>query len=135
MDLDQLLDHPHGTFHDSIIERVEIDYLNRTARFQIQICTGDPEATKPELRESSKPGFLLISGLLFIAMDPPAEGYPYQSRDGLWICAYEIHPGITKGSEPLPKDLPANASVHRFFVSEWNSFIHIAATHFNFEWV
>jgi len=135
MDLDQLLDHPHGTFHDSTIERVEIDYLNRTARFQVQICTGDPNATEHELRESSKPGSLLISGLLFIAMEPPDERYPYQSKDGLWISDTEIVPGVTKGTESLPKNLPANASVYQFFVSEWNSFIYIAATHFSFEWL
>ena len=135
MDLDKLLDHPHGTFHDSTIERVEIDYRNKTARFQIQICTGDPEATEPELRESSKLGFLLITGLLFIAMDPPDERYPFQSSDGLWISDDEIIPGVTKGTESLPKNLPPNASTYRFFVSEWNSFIYIAAEHFSFEWL
>ena len=135
MDLDQLLDHPHGTFHDSTIERVEIDYLNRTARFQVQICTGDPESTEPELREGLKSGVLLISGLLFIAIDPPDERYPYQSGGGLQISDDEILPGMTAGTESLPKNIPTNASAFRFFVSEWNSFIYVAATHFSFEWL
>ena len=135
MNLDELLNCPNGTFHDSTIERIEIDYLARTAKLQVQVSTGDPDATDPELRESKKLGRLLISGLLFLVIDPPDESYPYQTANGLWVSEREFTPGELPGTSALPKNLPPNTFAHLFFVQEWNSCIYLAASHAEFEWL
>lgn len=134
MNLDSLLVRRTATFHDSVIERIELDYLKRNACLHLQINTGDPDAEGPGERDRREAGALTISGLLFLVMEPPDETYPYQSNEGLWIKDDEITsqtPGI---SAQLPWNLPQDAFVHRFFVDEWNSFIYVAGTHAEFAW-
>ncbi len=44
MNLGHLLNHPHATFHDAILEHVEIEYVERKAVLKFQICIGDPNS-------------------------------------------------------------------------------------------
>ncbi|RPI79343.1 MAG: hypothetical protein EHM45_03215 [Desulfobacteraceae bacterium] len=121
MDFNHLLNHPHATFHDSILERLEIDYVGKKACLQFQISTGDPESKDPVVRESMRSGQLNITGLLFLTIEPPDESYPYQKAEGLWVDEGEVGEGIPKNMLKLPKNLPPGAFVHWFFVNDWNS--------------
>ena len=40
-----------------------------------------------------------------------------------------------KTSHKLPYSVPSDAFVYWFFVNEWNSFIHVAATDASFDWI
>jgi hypothetical protein len=135
MNLDHLLNHPHATFHDSILERVEIDYVERKAILKFQICIGGPNSKKQSLHEGKRSGQLNITGLLFLVIEPPDEKYPYQKARGLWIDDGEVGAGVPKSMTKLPKNLPPGAFVHWFFVDEWNSFIYIPATGAKFKWL
>jgi len=46
MMLDDLFDdtYPHATFHDSTIEKLDLDYLHKEARLFLDIQIGDPTA-------------------------------------------------------------------------------------------
>ena len=134
MNLDSLLGRPTATFHDSIIERIEVDYLKREAIIHLQIETGNPYASAHAERERKDPGRLTISGLLYLVVEPPDETYPFQSDEGLWIKDDEITSQTPGVSARLPWDLPPGAFVHRFFVDDWNSFIYVAGTHAKFSW-
>ena len=135
MNLDNLLNHPHATFHDSILERVEIDYVERKAYLQFQICTDDPNSKEQSLRESKRSGQLNITVLLFLSIEPPDEKYPYQKASGLWIDEGEVGDGVPKSMPKFPKNIPPGAFVNWFYVNDWNSFIYLAATGAEFEWL
>ncbi|WP_306601067.1 hypothetical protein [Geothrix sp. 21YS21S-2] len=134
MNLDSLLGQPHATFHDAVIERIEVDYLRKVAVIHLQIDEWNPDASSLEDRERKIPGTLTVSGLLYFVMEPPDENYPFQANDGLWISEDEITPRTPGVSARLPWNLPEEAFVHRLFVNEWNSFIYLAGTHAEFVW-
>jgi hypothetical protein len=59
---------------------------------------------------------------MFIQLEPPDPSYPYSEADVLRVDLCE--PDLT---HPLTDKLPADAFAARFFVAEWNAFIHLAA--------
>ena len=109
--------------------------MGKKACLQFQISTGDPDSKDPVVRESMRSGQLNISGLLFLIIEPPDERYPYQKAEGLWIDEGEVVDRVPKNMPKLPKNLPPGAFVHWFFVTDWNSFIYLAATGTEFEWL
>lgn len=113
---------PNG-FHDAEIEAIRIDYAQNKAEFVLDIWVGtmdDPPAT----RETYRKGILLISGLLYCAMDVPDEE-----------CSFA-------NSRPLTIDLAEPTEFHpngaafacRFWVNEWNAFIHLSGMSAELEW-
>jgi len=135
MDFNHLLNHPHATFHNSILERVEIDYVGKKACLQFQISTGDPNSKEQSVRKSMRSRQLNITDLLFLTIEPPDEKYPHQKASGLWIDAGEVGDGIPKSMPKLPKNMLPGAFVHWFYVNDWNSFIYLSATGAEFNWL
>lgn len=112
---------PNG-FHDSSINGVHVDYAQRTAEMDMEICVSGPESAAEEYR----PVRLLISGLLYFVIEPP--DYPYSSHTEPALVdggSQELPQSVSR----LPKPLPAGAFTYWFFVNDWNSFIHVAALH------
>lgn len=113
---------PNG-FHDSGITGVRIDYIQRTAEIDMELWFSGPDDEDPE---KYRPATLFISDLIYFVIEPP--GHPNTSHG---------EPSLVDGGSSeldqavgqLPKSLPAGAFTYWFFVSSWNSFIHIAALH------
>jgi len=111
---------PNG-FHDSSITAVRIAYMQRTAEIDMELHVSGPD---DEDTEKYRPATLHISELIYFVIEPPgppniSHGKPSLVDGGsseLKQAAYE-----------LPKSLPAGAFTYWFFVSSWNSFIHVAA--------
>ena len=110
---------PSG-FHDSSIFSVRLDYVQRTAELDLEIWVAGSD--DEDIEQYSR-ATLYISGLIYFVIEPP--GPPNTSHDA---------PTLVDGSSSelerdaqLPKPLPAGAFKYWFFVSSWNSFIHIAA--------
>ena len=125
--------YPHASFHDSTINKISIDFLAREVRFKCVVDIGDPEDIDPEPEQAH--GVLTLTGLLYIAVEPPYSNYPYE-EDGLEI-SYDGSVAATDFKAPIPKlpeSLPANAFAHCFFINNWNSFMFVAATGAKFEW-
>ncbi len=139
MNLDEILDdtYLHATFHDATINKIELDYKNKKAIFHCQLLIGDPNSDNEEIRESKRLGQLSLSGLHYCVIEPPDPSYSYQDADGLWITS----DGPLKGSDKftkekkLPSNLPENAFIYRFFISDWNAFIFFAAEQAVFKWL
>jgi len=122
---------PNG-LHDAVLTRINIDYLNRCAKFYIKVNVSDFDSK--ELAEQYRSGRLDLYGLLFCIIEPPDTRYPYQYTKSLWL----ISSGSTKpekSSSVLPQFLPDGVFTHYFFVNDWNSFICVAAMDAQFEWI
>jgi hypothetical protein len=125
--------YPHASFHDSKIKKISVDFLAREAKFDCIIFIGNPDNRETQPREAT--GLLTLTGLLYIAVEPPYSNYPYDI-DALEI-SYDGAVESTNFKHPIPKlpeSLPDNAYSHCFFITNWNSFMFVAATGANFEW-
>jgi hypothetical protein len=139
MTLEQLANTLPNGFHDSALKTFTIDYERRTVRLNMSLKVGDPDGPC-EQRDDVREARIEISGVVFFAIDPPssAAGCNFESPGELWIVdSYETRsiPEFTKTIENKLLDaVPADAFVQSFFVSEWNSYIHIAARNCSMEW-
>ena len=125
--------YPNTSFHDSAIQNINIDFLSSTVTFHCNVCVGDPES--PETKEDMARGVLTFTGLQYILFEPPNPPYPFD-EEALGVS--DDGPiETTKFKSPIPKlpgPLPRDAFEHYFYISNWNSFIFLAATGARFEW-
>jgi hypothetical protein len=120
---------PNG-FHDAEIERISVDYQQRLMVMELTVFVGDPVAPV-ELREAYRPAVLTLSGVQFVAIDPPDARYPFSESGPVRIDACDATKNLDAN---LVKTLPTNSSTRSFFVAEWNAFIHVSASSAQIEW-
>ena len=63
---------PNG-FHDSEVRAYKLDFVKRTAMFEIDVWVGDLDAATPDGRELYRAGLLVVSGLAFCKVDAPYD--------------------------------------------------------------
>ena len=119
---------PNG-FHDAEVRSCSLDFQERTASFELNLWVGDMEAS-PEERELYRPARLVIAGLVFCHFETPSPDYPFAEPAPL-----RIDPADPDPEHPLAGVLPKNSFGARFFVSNWNAFIHFAGREANLAWV
>ena len=112
---------PNG-LHDSEVQSIQIDYVERRATMQVCVFVGDVDAPL-ERREAYREGLLVISGLLFAAIEPPDASYPFAKPRNLRVDACDKKKDLDPS---LISSLPAGSFVRSLFVDEWNSFVHLA---------
>ena len=105
-------EHRHASFHDATLTRLEVDYIARRATFSLRVWVGDPEAEERSMRKLSRTGTLVVTGLLFCALDPPDRRCLYEypqglvGLGGLWIAddgeVTEEQPAGAASKLPLP---------------------------------
>jgi|SRR5271154_2495558 hypothetical protein len=131
-ELDQAL--PNG-FHDAEIFSYELDFVGAIAKFHLNLLVGwpdDPEAERQKHQEAT----MVVSGLCFLSIDPPASTYPFV-LDGKPICVS----GDSAQTDTLPSlpdlaaQFPGGTWCYRFFVHNWNAFMYIAARDAQVTWV
>lgn len=128
-DLDREL--PNG-FHDAEIFSISLDYGGRTAVFEMAFWTGDIEGPN---REEYRRGTLFIRGLLYLSIDPPDPDYPFMDTgSSLSVAGYSEDPEQFPAMENLVKVSGSKVNCYRFYVHDWNSFIHLAATDVQLSW-
>lgn len=118
-------------FHDVEVSRINIDYAKREVAFDCAIEIGFWNTPNREnLTEGVKRTTLIMSGLLYIFIQPPDEGYPYEDSEAITIGSEgSVTPEKFKEQwSQLPNDLPEDAFLHYFYVEEWNRGIFVAAT-------
>lgn len=120
---------PNG-FHDSRLRACQLDFVSRTASFELEVAVGDSEAADAEDRDRYAPAILLLDDLAFCELQPPDPAYPFQNPSPVLVALSD--PG---SDHPVVKTLPNGIFSGRFFVTNWNSFIYVAARHARLEWV
>lgn len=135
MTLEELDDSLPNGFHDAEIFSFELDYASGIARFQMNLLVGWPDDPEPEC-EKYQEATLVVRSLCFCSVDPPVSTYPFLP-DGKPICVS----GDVAKSDHLPSlpdlvaKLPSGTWCYRFFVHDWNAFIHIAGRDAEVTWV
>jgi hypothetical protein len=119
-DIDSAL--PNG-LHDMLVDRLSIDFVARIATLDVSIWIGDLASSVVTEREERRRGDLVLEGLQFCVLEPPDPRYPFAKSDPLWFVDFADADPKVVGAIPLPP----GAFSARFFVNQWNSFVHIAA--------
>jgi hypothetical protein len=135
MTLDELDSSLPNGFHDMYIGSLELDYSTGTIKLNVDLLVGWPEDSESERNQYQK-AIVTITGLCFCSIDPPYPGYPL-SPSGRAICVG----GDPAKADHLPSlpdllpNFPEGVWCYRFFVHDWNAFIHIAARDAEVAWI
>lgn len=128
-ELDQT--YPNG-FVDAEITNLTLDYQNRTATLHLNLRGNSPDS--PD-RDVYKAAVLTAREFYYFSIEPPdADHLFHPRRSRIEINGYPEDPGQFLLFEHLKPKLPAGSFCCRFFVHDWNSFIHIAAASAEFVW-
>ena len=79
-------DEPSGTFHDSSLLSLNIDYDKKLLRADFDIYVGDPEGKDEQARKRYRPGCLRIEGLKDWSFGSWSPYYSCQQEDGLPVA-------------------------------------------------
>jgi hypothetical protein len=129
---------PNG-LQDSARKSLSIEYETRILRRNVSTKVGDSDGPR-EQRDDVRDPQIDISGVVFFVVEPPssAAGYDFKSPGELWVvdrCETRL-PEFTKTIDRLLLDaVPPNAFVQSCFVSDWNSYLHVAARDCAMKWV
>lgn len=126
LDLLNLL--PNG-LHDAQLHSIEVDYVARTANLNLDVWIGDLSSKDPLAREAYRPAKVTLSGLVYFVLEAPDPGYPFNQPKPLRIDVGvdKLLPEAARRTL-LPQQLPEGAFTFWIYVTDWNSFIHVAAT-------
>ncbi len=135
MTLDELNHTLPNGFHDADVLSIELDYIAATAELHLSLLTGWPEDPDPE-RQAYQEATVIVTGLCFFSIDPPDPTYPFLP-DGrpIDVSGDPAKPDNLPSLPDLLAKLPNDAWCYRLFVSDWNSFIHIAGRNAEITWI
>jgi len=125
-ELDRTL--PNG-FHDSCLRGISLDYEAQIASLTLDLWVGDQDAPAGEERERLRPARLDLVGLEYLVLDPPDPRYKYRDAGSVTLDLCESDPVIATSRPPA-----TGGFAGRFFVNEWNGFIHFAAKEARLTW-
>ena len=121
---------PNG-LHDAEVRSISVDYARRSLALELSIWVGSMDDS-PERREAYKTGRLEVSGLIFLAMEPPDARYPYRVESRLTVDS--VDPRRSLDAELLGS-IPGDAFCRGFFVVQWNACLHFAGKHAEMIWL
>jgi hypothetical protein len=128
MSLTQIDDELPNGFHDAEIGQIHWNLQQGSIVLEIDFWIGT-EDTEPELRRK---GRVELQEVFYFAIDPPAprqlDPKPLRPmRDTLAIDGIPTSEEILPSLANLKAALPDGINCFSFYVSNWNSFIHVAA--------
>ena len=123
---------PNG-FDDAEIVAVRVNYANHTAILELNLRGNPPES--PNSQEYTRAN-LEARGLYYLSIEPPDDDHAFAVRQAkITVDGLVEDPRDFPLFERLRPTLPEGAFCCRFYVHDWNSFIHIAAAEAHFSWV
>jgi hypothetical protein len=133
VNIDQLeADLPNG-LHDALLRGYSSDPLERRAEFVLDVWVGDLHSSVPLERERRRPARLELLGLAYLVVDDPDPRYPVAS--GSPLQPLQIDRCAAEENGDLARQVPEDGFAGRFFVTEWNAFIHFAAREARLTWL
>jgi len=115
---------PNG-FHDAKIDALSLDFRLGALTLSMRILVGTPGSPDEEKYGAAE---LRVNRLLFCAMEPPDPRYPFvPDGDSLGVSGADGLGDLASKADLVAR-LPPEASLYRFFVEQWNSFIYIAGS-------
>src|SRR5208282_4722131 len=122
---------PNG-FVDAEILGLAVDYETRTATIQLNLRGNLPDS--PD-RDVYGRGMLTLRDFYYFSIESPdADHLFYPKRSSMQADGHPEDPSQFPLFDHLKPKLYAGAFCCRFFVHDWNSFIHVAAKNADFSW-
>ena len=120
---------PNG-LHDAMLRTFSENPADRRAEFILDVWLGDLRSAVSEERERYRPARLELLELAYLVLDDPDPRYPAGDGSPLRIdaCAADDDPQRSL-------QVPDGGFAGRFFVTEWNAFIHFAALDARLTWI
>jgi hypothetical protein len=120
---------PNG-LHDAHLRSYTSDPTEHRAEFVIDVWVGDLHSTVTSERERRRPARLELLGLAYLVVDELDPRYPTAHATPVQIdaCSADDNP-------ELAGQVPEGGFAGRFFVTEWNAFIHFAAGEARLTWL
>jgi hypothetical protein len=122
-------DLPNG-LHDALLRTFSSDAPERRAEFILDVWLGDLRSSVTAERERYRPARLELLELVYLVIDESDPRYPAGDGSLLRIdaCAADDDPQRSR-------QVPPGGFAGRFFVTEWNAFIHFAALDARLTWI
>jgi len=120
---------PNG-FHDAILRDYSSDGATQSAAFTIDVWVGDLHSSTVAERECYRPARLELLGLAYLIVDAPDRRSV--AREGTPV---RIDKCAADENATLAGQIPPGGFAGRFFVNEWNTFIHFGAREARLTWL
>ena len=135
MTLDELNQNLPNGFHDAKLFSIQLDYVAGTAVLHLSLHVGRPEDPESE-RERYQEATLNLNGLCFCSIEPPDPRYHFLPNGKPTPASGDPAKADHLPSLPaLSEQLPQDAWCYRFFLDNWNAFIHVAARNAEIRWI
>ena len=130
MNIEELeADLPNG-LHDAVLRTFSSDPTERRAVFILDVWLGDLHSPVAEDRERYRSARLELLGLAYLVIDHPDQ------RDSLKReVPVQIDACAADDNAERSRQVPHGGFAGRFFVTEWNGFIHFAALEARLTWL
>jgi len=120
---------PNG-LHDAILRTFSTDPNEGRAEFILDVWLGDLHSADPKERERYRPARLELVGLAYLVVEDPDPRSHANAESPVQIDACGPDDDEARASQ-----LPPGGFAGRFFVTEWNAFIHFAALDARLTWI
>jgi hypothetical protein len=122
-------DLPNG-LHDALLRTFSSDVPERRAEFILDVWLGDLGSSVTAERERYRAARLELLGLAYLVVDDHDPRYPVGdgSHVRIDVCAADDDPQRSR-------QVPPGGFAGRFFVTEWNAFIHFSAREARLLWI
>jgi hypothetical protein len=120
---------PNG-LHDSLLHTFSSNPNQRRAEFVLDVWVGDLHSTLESERGRHRRARLDLLGLSYLIVEDPDPRYgPFdESPVQIDACAADDDPDRSRR-------VPEGGFAGRFFITDWNSYIHFAALEARLTWI
>ena len=118
---------PNG-FHDAELQRFEMDYAQRTLRFDLVVWIG--HMSDVQRREIYRPARLTLDNVAFLVIEPPDINL-WLKAGGIRIDAGEGQPPESSITFPIA---PSGNRTTWIYLEELNTFLFFSARNASLEW-
>jgi hypothetical protein len=130
VNIDELeADLPNG-LHDALLHTFSSNPAEQRAEFILDVWLGDLHSDELAVRERYRAARLELLGLAYLVVDDADPRYPALDGSAVQIAAYAADDDPERS-----RQVPEGGFAGRFFVTEWNGFIHFAARDVRLTWI
>jgi hypothetical protein len=133
MTFDELDARDADGFIDAFVLSIALDYQNRVASLELNMRGNQADSPGRNLYNKA---MLTLRGFYYFSIESPDPNrLSYPMRAPIVVDGLPEDPSKFPLFERLKPTLPTGAFCCRFFVHNWNSFIHVAAEEGAFAWM
>jgi hypothetical protein len=115
---------PNG-FDDAEITAMAIDYSKRQAILELNLRQNSPDSPDRDVYTHAQ---VRVIDFYYLSIEPPDSDHLFPGkREKITVDGFPEDPNHFEPFANIKPKLPDGAFHCRFFVHDWNSFIHVAA--------